>query len=156
MQCVIISCTNNDEYCPNSDGCDDKRIKIVVIGQTGVGKSTLVNGIVGDRVADVGSSLDAKTKKISCYNIRKNEVKLTICDTPGLQDGANRDDMYIKDIRETCENIDLIMFAIRMDASRFNRDSAWRLQNYENFDRSIWERVLEACNVCPNICKQSR
>ena len=64
LSTVSISCANSDDYCHTSSGCGCKSVKIVIIGQTGVGKSTLVNGIIGRKVADVGSTLDSKTKKL--------------------------------------------------------------------------------------------
>ena len=120
-------------------------MKIVIIGQTGVGKSSLVNGIIGKKVADIGSTLDSKTKKVACYDKSENEVKLIVCDTPGLQDGAKRDSVYIKDIKDTCKNIDLIMFAIRMDVYRFNHDSGdYKTMKIltEAFGQEFWRHAM--------------
>lgn len=111
-------------------------------------KSTLVNGIIGKKVAKVakvGSTLKSETKKVVCYNNTEKEVKLVVCDTPGLQDGANRDSAYIKDIKDTCKNIDLIMFAIRMDIARFNHDSGdYKTMEIltEAFGKDFWRHAM--------------
>ena len=70
---------------------------------------------------------------------------LMVYDTPGLQDGANRDNIYIKDIKDTCENIDLIMFAIRMDVARFNHDSGdYKTMKIltEAFGQDFWRHAM--------------
>lgn len=55
---------------------------ILVIGKTGVGKSTLVNSIFQTPLAKSGSGSPV-TKSIHCY--RKRKCPLTIYDTPGLE-----------------------------------------------------------------------
>ena len=62
------------------------------------GKSTLVNGIVGERLAEEGNNTFSQTTKIVCYTkaidipseILKKTIDIRVWDTPGL--GALFDD----------------------------------------------------------------
>ena len=50
-----------------------KSLRILVTGKTGVGKSALVNGIVGKYVAKEGDTLDPETSKVTEYHTTTSE-----------------------------------------------------------------------------------
>ncbi len=57
-------------------------VNIVVVGETGVGKSTLVNGLVGEDVMPTGYSSNLVTRRVTEYKRRRGIVR--IFDTPGF------------------------------------------------------------------------
>ena len=61
---------------------DFNTLNVVVIGKTGVGKSTLINTVFGDNVAEVGIGTPV-TQAIR--KLEKEGVPLAIYDTPGLE-----------------------------------------------------------------------
>ena len=61
---------------------DFNTLNVVVIGKTGVGKSTLINTVFGDSVAEVGIGTPV-TQAIR--KLEKEGVPLAIYDTPGLE-----------------------------------------------------------------------
>eukprot|EP00731_Ephydatia_muelleri_P001476 Em0001g1476a len=86
---------------------------ILVCGKTGVGKSTLVNSILGKDVVKTGgpgcrsqsqpgpfSSLSAVTAGIIRASGDVEGVTVTVYDSPGLQDGHCKDQSYLDQIRE--------------------------------------------------------
>ena len=67
---------------------DDKlaQLNVLIIGKTGVGKSTLVNSIFGESITEEGLGKPV-TQKI--HKIEKMGMPISIYDTPGLELGGN-------------------------------------------------------------------
>ena len=65
-------------------------LSILLLGEPGIGKSTLVNGLVGKRVAKVSAKgkieMHGVTKELECYNAVSGEVNIEVWDTRGLLD----------------------------------------------------------------------
>lgn len=97
-----------------------KCIKWVCAGPTGVGKSTLLNGLTGGKdFSDedvvrvprfkVGHSLKQGTITVIQKTFRKNGIRITVFDTPGLEGCDGTDDSYLKEIEEKCNDYDLFL-----------------------------------------------
>jgi uncharacterized protein (DUF697 family) len=97
---------------------------IVVIGNTGVGKSTLINAVFRERVADAGTGSPV-TQDIECHEVPGLPVR--IYDTPGLelQDSAQRLIGAVQGLSETSRTGDprdllhLAWFCFNGRATRF-------------------------------------
>ena len=97
-----------------------KYLRILVTGKTGVGKSALVNGIVGKYVAKEGDTLDPETSKVTEYHTTIKGVEVIIYDSPGLQDGTKNEDAYLRDMEEKCKKVDLILYCQKMTDTRID------------------------------------
>ena len=66
-----------------SRGCPtDGLPEVALVGRSNVGKSTLINALVGRRLARV-SAAPGKTRLINFYRVRTNRVALYLADLPG-------------------------------------------------------------------------
>lgn len=72
----------------------EKKINVVFIGNTGVGKSTTCNWIAGEDVFPSSDDMTSCTSYITTYNSKK-VPNLRIIDTPGFND--NRQDEKVID-----------------------------------------------------------
>lgn len=69
-----------------------KELKVVLIGQTGSGKSKLGNFILQSEFFKVGNGKSSETEIISEGNTYLDGMSVTIVDTPGLNDTNSKDE----------------------------------------------------------------
>ena len=73
-------------------------LKVVFIGETGVGKSQLGNFILQNEFFKVGDGKSSETEIISEGNIYLDGMSVTIVDTPGLNDTGSKDEEIMNKI----------------------------------------------------------
>ena len=128
----------------------DKRgsMQILITGRTGTGKSTLVNALVGKKLADTGSDLNVNTKYVTGYKMETNEgMKVVVWDSPGLEDNSDDEDRYLREMRENCSNVDIVIYCLDVTAARAQLGGAEKDQMKDlcaiktltkNFGRDWW------------------
>ncbi len=124
-----------------------RAINIFVTGKTGSGKSTLVNALLGVSMAPEGEELDPMTAEVACYENDVSGVRLRVWDSPGLQDGTQREEEYITDMKAKCNlsEIDLCVVCIKVSTARFTKDSTevQALRKLTDaFGPSLWEHAI--------------
>ena len=96
--------------------CKAKRLEILITGKTGVGKSTLVNGLVGKVVAKEGRNLRATTREVTKYQLTTAlGLEIIVWDSPGLQDGTENEAAYLEEMKGKCSNVDIVICCIRFE-----------------------------------------
>ncbi|MGI5887842.1 MAG: GTPase Era [Oscillospiraceae bacterium] len=90
----------------------EKNLFVSLIGEPNVGKSTLLNAMIGCKVAIVTPK--AQTTRMPQNGIvTKGEIQYVITDTPGLLDPRNRLDARMsRSIIESCSDSDLVMLVV--------------------------------------------
>ena len=124
-------------------------LNLMVLGEQGIGKSTLVNGLIGDEVAEIAAvghlATQCITTEVKMYPHRKNNAVINIWDTPGLLDPTCDVDRVMKNIIEVIPQIDLFLFCVRMDQTRYLPDNLVKkimARITEGAGKDIWNKTL--------------
>ena len=120
----------------------DNNVEIILIGETGVDKSSLGNFILGKKVFETSNNPCCETLNIELKNVNC----LTIIDTPGINDfydyynnnGIENIVKYIKNMKW----VTVILFLLNSCSTRLTND----LQNtikilYKAFDYSVLKNM---------------
>ena len=130
------------------------KFSILVCGTTGVGKSSLINYLLGEDVCEVGDpgevdeddadeAFDRKTVKVSKQEMIINGVSVTIFDSPGLQDGTADEPKYLADMLENCRDVDLVFYCHEMIATRWTPPEVYSVRLLtETFGNTFWDKAI--------------
>jgi GTPase SAR1 family protein len=132
----------------------DKKFTFLLVGRTGVGKSSTVNSLMGESVAPVGE-YEPTTMEVKSYESEIGGVKFTIIDTPGLCDDLEEkgnDYDYLERIRLDVDRIDLMWFTTRLDDTRVYSDEKRGIKLIsEAFKPKIWEQAIIVFTFADNV-----
>ena len=124
-------------------------LNLMVLGEPGIGKSTLVNGLIGDEVAEVSATghlaTQGITNEVKMHPYRKNNANINIWDTPGLLDPTCDVDRVLTNIVEVIPQIDLFLFCVKMDQTRYLPDNKVKkimAKITEVAGKDIWKKTL--------------
>ena len=92
------------------------RLGILICGQTGVGKATLVNSLFGCNLLPIGyPGYPSVMEKVES-NI--NGTIVTIWNCPGLHDGTVDNMRYLQKMYDNCRDVDLVLYCVDMTIVR--------------------------------------
>ncbi|WGE66698.1 50S ribosome-binding GTPase [Actinobacillus equuli subsp. haemolyticus] len=129
------------------------KVNVLIVGGTGVGKSSTINALFNIDDAKVGQSARPETNSI--YHYSDPEKHIVIWDTPGLGDNQEKDEHYkqliTRKLNEKDSNeqflIDLVLLIL--DGSSRDYSSAYTLLReviVPNLNSETGERLLVAIN----------
>ena len=125
------------------DTLGGKSIRILVTGKTGTGKSALINGLIGQKLAAEGDTLDPETSEVQQIKRMVQGVSMSIFDSPGLQDGTKREYEYMQDMQWKCRSVDLVLYAIRMTDKRVHAEDTKAMKKLTKaFGVEFWNRAI--------------
>lgn len=102
---------------------------VAVVGKPNVGKSTLINTLIGKKVSIVSPKPQTTRNKIlGVWNTPEHQV--VFVDTPGIHRGNTALDKYMeKSIKSATQDVELLLYV--MDGSKpFHKDDLNNLQKY--------------------------
>jgi hypothetical protein len=133
----------NPESAQQWEQLDRSSVRILVTGKTGTGKSALINGLIGDDVAQEGDTLDPTTSEVQEIKQMVHGISLSIFDSPGLQDGTSREDEYLQDMQQKCKKVDLVLYTIKMTDQRINVEDTDAMEKLTDaFGYDFWKKGM--------------
>ena len=89
-----------------------KTAMITICGRPNVGKSTLTNALVGEKIAIVSSKPQTTRNRISAV-LNRGETQFVLMDTPGFHKPRTRlGDYMVKVVRESVADVDAVVLVV--------------------------------------------
>lgn len=107
------------------------KLNLMIVGGTGVGKSSTINALFGMEKAKVGTSSNPETMSIKSYELGN----VILWDSPGLGDGKEADENHAKAIisklteRDTQNNLLIDMVLVILDGGSRDLGTSYELIN---------------------------
>ncbi|CAH1441439.1 unnamed protein product [Lactuca virosa] len=133
------------------------RLTILVMGKGGVGKSSTVNSIIGERAVTV-SAFQSEALRPTMVSRERSGFTLNIIDTPGIVEGGYVNDQALEIIKRFLLNktIDVLLYVDRLDAYRVDTLDGQIVKAISNsFGQEIWRKaivVLTHAQLSPPDC----
>ncbi|KAK2459941.1 hypothetical protein APHAL10511_008026 [Amanita phalloides] len=107
---------------------------VVVFGETGAGKSSLINLIAGNDIAPIANRAVGETFRSTCYTVELDGMRVNLHDTAGLDEGqggtvSNQDaivQLYTL-LRRLDTGVSLLVFCMRGPRIKESCVKNWRL-----------------------------
>ena len=116
----------------------------------GVGKSSLINGLLGKNVAKEAQSPCTITSEISAYQLQieatdhavTKSVEVLIMDCPGLGDPVNDEEANLTAISKHCQDADLLIYCLDMRGRFTTADASGMKEFNQRVGSGIWKNTM--------------
>lgn len=123
----------------------DERFVFLLVGRTGVGKSSVINALMAQEVAKV-NPYEPETMMVESYDSEIDDIRFTVIDTPGLCDDiedAGNDRRYLELIRSKVKRVDVMWFVSLLNDTRVRADEKRGIELIsKSFGSDIWEHSV--------------
>ena len=133
----------------NAIGLEGGEISIMVCGKTGIGKSTLLNVLLGTENRfvvkgpdnDGDDCMEAGTKDVTSISETIHGIKVTMYDTPGIQSDSC-DNYFVDSMAKLKNKMDLVLFCIDSTATRWATETDAVKKLHSCFGSEIWTKAI--------------
>ena len=126
---------------------------IMVVGETGSGKSCLINNLLGQDVAEEGHKVFSQTSTVEKYEMIVNNVPVVVYDTPGLSDtDAAKDKQHIEAVKNVLkkQKIQLFIYCQKLSENRMRNSLILTLKQYREIGVD-WTQTIIALTFADSI-----
>lgn len=130
-------------------------MKILVIGKTGVGKSSLINSLCGKPVAEE-SDIDKGTHHVEVFREKVNSIDVEFWDSPGLHDAEEREKEYLQEIVDNCADPDLILYCTKLTDTRVTEEDCATICEFTRvFGTDFWSNAVFVLTFANDVMPRS-
>lgn len=139
----------------------DNKLSVLIAGESGAGKSSLVNKIIGTNAASAGLGPRAIQKDVSCYTRTLHTsvgcINVLVFDTPGLNDtNLTAEQICSMMVEKTSSCIHVLIYCIDI-TSRFRQSDCELLINLTKyFRKGIWDHTVFALTKADRALSENR
>ncbi len=109
---------------------------VTIIGRPNVGKSTLMNKVIGEKIAIMSDKPQTTRNKIQCV-YTENDFQIVFLDTPGIHKPKHKLGQYmVKIAKETLREVDAILFVVD-DSTTIGPGDKYIMEQLEGIDTPI-------------------
>lgn len=123
-------------------------ISVLVVGKTGVGKTTFINGLFENELEGEPPHTETVTPyELPILSPRRQRIIVKLTDTPGTEaltgigKKVNRK-KYLKDISESYRQADIVLYCLRMDDHVREDDVELMRFLLNQFGARLWSKVV--------------
>lgn len=139
---LVINALKSDEITSIIEGIKERRPpRLVIMGRTGVGKSSLINAIFGSYLAET-SAIKVGTKDFQVFKYKKNdEVIFEIIDTRGIKENlkalSSTAEEDLKNVIEEFEPDAFLLLTNGADRSTLKEDAIYLKEVYSSLNITV-------------------
>ena len=91
---------------------------VAVVGRPNVGKSTLVNSLIGEKIAIMSDRPQTTRNKIMCI-LNTDNAQIMFLDTPGIHKPQHKLGEYmVRSAESTLHEVDVILFVVDVNEKK--------------------------------------
>ena len=134
---------------------------ILVVGETGTGKTTLINNLMREDIVNEDDSFESQTVKIQKHTMVVEGVPVALYDTPGLSDSrCDLDAEYLKEMECILKagEIQLVIYCLKLTETRMRQSLIHTFLEFSKIGVK-WEHtvvVLTFADVVPVPSKEKQ
>ena len=132
-------------------------LRILFFGKIGAGKSSLINTLLGKKVAEEGANIYSQTTAVRSYAITIvretiEGVTITLLDSPGLRDPFKDERKTLSELKEICQNVDIFVYCTSLTQTRIGQDEYDSIMNLtQALGDGMWKKGLIALTFANEV-----
>lgn len=145
---IVCSTRNYEhEWWNNDKNCKTYRLNVLFVGQTGTGKSTTINSLIGNYYM-LTDDVACCTKDMNSVDFElADDCFLCFCDMPGIGENSNADAQYYEWYNSMYNLSDCVVYLLRAD----KRDYAIDLEEFNNLKSLGGNKLIIGLNCVDKI-----